>query len=212
MSYQLPGEMVSQPAAENVKGFVTPMDTYRPANPIEFNSKGECLVFTSRPQKYFSVFFPVPWSLGTWSIPVVLSQVLAGNIAMSLPLAAGLYAAILPHCYYLYNLRFTIDRIWYVRGGYWKIENSGIQGIHTTTTMPPDNLTLAKGTAELNSEGQLDSDLNFVAEEWHEFYEVEQNNTLKVIKQGKVVNPELFQAMLKKVRIDDTKFIVNLQI
>lgn len=208
-TYKLPGEILSSQPATEVKGFIAASEVYKPASVIEFDSKGETLVYSTDSQKHFTVFFPMPWSIGTWSIPILVWQIIQGNLALSLPLAIGMYAAILPHCLYLYNLRFQIDKIWYVRGGLWKIKNSGIHGLESTATTGSNNLTFIKGDTDLNEEGKLNDDLVIVAKDWLEYYERIENQEVKIMRNGNVHNPELFQAMLKKLKIDDSNFVVN---
>jgi hypothetical protein len=109
-SYALPG---------TVQGRV-----YKPSSTIEFDPKGDTLVYSCTPMAGASVFFPMPYSLGTCSIPAMglawYTDLLSLGLGNAIWLGA-MYAAILPHCWHLYNLRFRVDKIWYVRGGYWKI-------------------------------------------------------------------------------------------
>ena len=208
-SYQLPGELVGTESNTNIKGFVGATEVYKPAEKIEFDVNGETLVYSINNAPKYSVFFPFPWSLGTWSIPVAVWQIIEGNLTMSVPLAVGMYLAIMPHCYHLYNLRYHIDKIWYVRGGLWKFQNSGIQGLVSKTYTEPANLNI-EGNLDLNDNGQLDQNLVLVCNEWQEYYEAVINQEVRISKDGVVHNSELFQAMLKKIKIDDSNFVINL--
>ena len=208
-SYKLPGNIVATETGKDVKGFVPPTEIYKPVQQIEFDSKGETLVYSANPSYHYSVFFPMPWSIGTWTLPVISWELLAGNISFSLPLVIGMYCAILPHTYYLYNLWFHIDKIWYIRGGSWKIENSGVHGVLLQTLTGTDNLSIVSGDSNLNEDGSLSSDLVINAETWNEIVEARDDCKLTVIKKGTVHNPELFQAMLKKIKIDDSNFVIN---
>jgi hypothetical protein len=211
MSYKLPGEFITPPTPANVKGFVEPAQAYKPAQQLVFDHKGETLVYESDNRPNYNVFFPIPWSLGTWSIPVGAWQVIEGNIPLNLVTVAAAYLAIMPHCIYLYNLGYVIDKVWYIRGGHWKIQTSGIYGYIATSYTSPENIEFSV-TPALNNEGQLDSDLSIVSKIWHEFYDSKENQTLQIPKIGKVSNPELFLAMLQKLKIDDSNFVVNLQV
>lgn len=209
MSYQLPGEFITPQAPPNVKGFYETAKVYKPAQQIVFDSKGEILVYESNNRINYNVFFPIPWSFGTWSIPFGMWQVIEGNIPFNVLTVAAGYLAIMPHCYYLYNLGYVIDKIWYIRGGHWKLETSGVYGVTATSFSSPENIDL-NSEITLNSEGQLDSNLTITSKIWHEFYDTKEDQELKIPKNGKIVNPELFQAMFQKLKIDDSNFVVNL--
>jgi hypothetical protein len=208
ISYTLPGTFSVPEAPKGAKSFIEPAQLYKPAQQIVFDDKGETLVFSAENLSKFQVFFPVPWSLGTWSVPLAIWQMSEGNLAANIWSFAALYAAVLPHCHYLYNLRFTIDKVWYIRGGHWKLQTSGVQGVVTTVYTSPDNLEIS-GNAELCDQGNLQGSIELTASSWTEFYERISDQKLKLPAYGQVVNPELFAAMLQKAKIDDSNFVID---
>ena len=122
----------------------------------------------------------------------------------------GMYLAVMPHCFYIYNLRFTVDKIWYIRGGHWKIQNSGIQGLLSYAHTEPSNLKVSDGDTELSEDGSLQDDILLKAEEWQEYYQTVDNQMLHILSSGTVHNPEIFQAMLNHLKIDDSNFVINI--
>ena len=209
-SYKLPGEVVPVSTSSVVKCFISPAEAYKPSETLEFDRNGETLVYSSESYKKFSVFFPMPWSLGTWSAPVVIGLIAGGHIAFSWKILAGIYLSILPHCHHLYNLRFHVDKVWYVRGGLWKVQNSGVMGLVSKSITGPDNLNIVKGESALTEDGKLAEDITLKAETWYEYLEDVENQELIILKSGTVHNPEIFQAMLNKMRINDSNFVINL--
>jgi hypothetical protein len=210
-AYKMPGVLTPASSSSAVQGFIPTTDIYKPAGALEFNTKGEILVYSKSCKSKFNVFFPFPWAIGTYLSPYIIYRLAecSGHPTWSMFFAA--YLGIMPHCYYLYNLRFNIDRIWYVRGGAWKIENNGIMGAETSTYMQNDNLVIKKEQEELNETGGLDSNLDLVALDWQEYYQQVENQRLTVPATGTVHNPELFQAMLKKWKVDDSNFVIRLK-
>jgi hypothetical protein len=209
-SYKLPGKVISLEASENVKGFVAPAKVYKPESQIEFDNKGETLVYSRNTSRPYRVFFPIPDSLGTWTVPIIGLAVLQGTLSPSLPLLFGSYILILPHLRYLQNLSYTIDKISYVRGGAWKFETSGVQGVVRYAYTKIENLSFNTKAEEVLEEGELRATITVTAEEWPETFEDLENQKIKILKTGSVHNPELFQAMIQKFQIDDSDFIVNL--
>lgn len=59
-----------------------------------------------------SVYFSLPWSLGTWSVPVMGYYWLTGALgAWSWILPVVSYFAIISHTWYLYQLRFYAEKV-----------------------------------------------------------------------------------------------------
>lgn len=224
-SYKLPGKISS--SYETIgeinlpKGYIRPVEIYKPSKTINFNKEGEILVYSNDPQSQASVFFPVPWSLGTWSIPL---QAFAwhlgafGSFGWLAPIT--MYLGLLPHCWYLYELRFRAEKVWYIRGGMWKMENCGPYRLRTLTCTEPRNIEILNNNGEidllggkeldiLNENGELINDLNFKTHYWQEYYESIEGRKFSIGKLGKVRNPELFQAMVQGYKIDDSDFTMN---
>jgi hypothetical protein len=143
---------------------------YKPKTAIEFDPKGDILVYSCKPMEGASVFFPMPYSLGTLSLPVMGWAWYADVLSLGLGNAAWLaamYAAVLPHCWHLYNLRFRLDKIWYVRGGYWKLETSGVNHVVTHSYTESAKLQTSEGT--LSADGRLQSEAKLNAQVWIDF-------------------------------------------
>ena len=223
LSFKLPGTIVSTDHHEvaPLHHYDRPDEVYKPAAPIEFDSRGETLIYSADPMKNVSVFFPLPWSMGTLALPGMAYLWLNGALgpySWVLPLAG--YLATLPHAWYLYNLRFHVDKIWYVRGGWWKFQNSGVHQVTTYAYTEPANVHLmsvkrnlehhrGKFAVFLGDEGQLSRNLVLQTEVWTEFYDTRTNQNLTVHKSGTVHNPELFQALAQGYKIDESNFVTN---
>ena len=153
LSYALPGA---------VKG-----RAYVPQQVVEFDSKGDTLIYSCQWMKGASIWFPVPYSIGTWSIPAMAWAWNADLLGLGIGSAIWapiMWAAVLPHCWHLYNLRFRVNKIWYVRGGHWKFETSGINHITSYHYTEPANITPNAG--EMTEAGELMSDAKLEAEVW----------------------------------------------
>jgi hypothetical protein len=208
MSYTLPGILTTPEVPKDVDPLIKPISTYKPLQQLIFNTKFETLVYSADNLPKFKVFFPLPWSLGTWSSPVVVWQMLVGVIPVNFFSLAALYVAFLPHLYYLNNLRYTIDKIWYIRGGHWKLELTGVSGFTTFVTCGPESLEILNNP-NLNSSESLSNDVKFNSKKWTDFFYTYSNRRLTLPGNGKVVNPELFEAMMKKFKIDDSNFVID---
>eukprot|EP00358_Blepharisma_japonicum_P000121 CAMPEP_0202946046 /NCGR_PEP_ID=MMETSP1395-20130829/8237_1 /ASSEMBLY_ACC=CAM_ASM_000871 /TAXON_ID=5961 /ORGANISM="Blepharisma japonicum, Strain Stock R1072" /LENGTH=155 /DNA_ID=CAMNT_0049646409 /DNA_START=304 /DNA_END=771 /DNA_ORIENTATION=+ len=136
--------------------------------------------------------------------------------------------AVLPHCWYLYELRYNVNKIWYVRGGLWKLENVGPYRLGTHTYTELSNIKLFSQTSSsampylgnstvdeadphggkfadvLDEEGKLSHNLLLQADFWHEYYENLENRKIGVDARGKIHNPEIFQALAQGYKIDDS--------
>ena len=193
----------------NLRGTVNGTN-YMTKKPVEFDNKGDTLIYSNDKLRGASVFFPIPYSLGTWSTPLMAvawyGDVLGLGIGSAIWMGA-MYAAILPHCWYLYNLRFRIDKIWFVRGGYWKLETSGINNVTSYAYTESENLKPQSGS--VNAEGTIEVDAVMNAEVWIDFQEMKTSQKLIIPRQGTVHNPELLQAMLSGFVVEPASFIMN---
>lgn len=218
----LPGQITSPNHVEVAhKDYTRPEETYKPSCTIEFDSKGETLLYSCKPLMQKSVFFPLPWSLGTWAIPGIGYIWYIGALSpysWVCPIVA--YLAIFPHASYLYNLRFNVDKMWYVRGGMIKIQNSGVYQFRTYTYTDMDNCTLisTQGPPEphkgkfavfLGESGEMTRSLTFQTDVWIEFYETRVKQRFHLLDNGEVHQPELFQAVIQGYKIDDSDMVVN---
>jgi hypothetical protein len=147
--------------------------TYKPKAPVEFDGKGDALIYSCEPMDGASIFLPMPYSIGTLSIPLMgmawYGDMLGLGLGNFMWLGA-MYAAAMPHCWHLYNLRFRVDKIWYVRGGHWKFQTSGVNQMTSYTYSEPKNLTHVEG--QLTSDGNLLSDVKLSADTWIDFQEM----------------------------------------
>jgi len=225
-SYKLPGKVTTVgevgEAAEAPKGYVRPIETYKPSQQIEFNKKGETLVYTCNVMDHIPVFLPMPYSLGTlFSITASAYAFKTGILGLyNFGLIPLFFLASVPHLRYLYNTQYYPMNIWYVRGGLWKFEVGGFYNCNGYVYTEPNNITLltensvpepfgGKFAKILDEEGKLKRSLNFELDVWQDFHETVRDQRFKILYQGKVLNPELFQAMVQKYIIDDSDHAIN---
>jgi hypothetical protein len=125
--------------------------TYIPEKVVEFDPKGDTLIYSNEHLAGASVFFPMPYSIGTWSIPAMgyawYADVLGLGLGSSIWLPI-MYGAILPHCWHLYNLRFRVDKVWFVRGGFWKLQTSGVNNVVSYAYTDSANLSILSGSID----------------------------------------------------------------
>lgn len=218
-AFKLPGSIVSSQSANSPKGFISEVETYQPKDQIRFDSQGSTLVYSVDYMKKVSVFFPIPWSLGTWSAPGLGWMWYNDMLGVYNPLLAALgYAAMMPHCWYLWNLKNNINKIWLLRDGMWKVETAGVHQITANYYIKPALITLlskGRNNAEnpkqaelLSDDGKLYSHVRVNAANWIEFHEERDNQKLFISKHGVVHNPELLQAMLQGYKIDTSNHVM----
>lgn len=218
-SFKLPGTIVSSSPSSSPKGFVKEVDVYQPKDQLKFDSTGCTLVYSVDYMKKVSVFFPFPWSLGTWATPGLGWLWYNDVLGVYNPLLGVLaYAALMPHCWYLWNLRSNINKIWLMRDGMWKVETAGIHQITTNYYIKPSLLTLLNKSKQvekdpkqaelLSDDGKLIRHVRVKAENWIEFHEERDEQKLFISKHGEVHNPELLQAMLQGYKIDTSNHVV----
>ena len=221
LSYKLPGDLTVVGAGEVVpKGFVKPHNLYKPLQQVEYDLKGQTLLYSAPTFAGFSPFFS-PWTITKWSIPLQgLAWYLGYFGAFGFLAPVTILLSISPHLYYLERLRTSVHKVWLVRGSNWLLETSGEHLVTKYTVTKQENVAVlnSSGVEErfagvysdyLNDKGQLKTDLYLQLHCWMDFQEAKYDQNLKLSKKGTVHNPELLFALLRGYKIDDSGFRVN---
>ena len=155
MSYKLPGTFITKEIPDGPDSFKKVM-IYKPANIDQTFLHKRILIYSVDKSRMIKRLFPMPWSLGTWSMPIVIWQMAVGNIPATLFTFAAILSALIPHYIFRKNLDFEIKRISIKESNVWEIESFGRDSIYFNN----DYLNFSE-KFELNEEGKLQKNIQF---------------------------------------------------
>ena len=197
---------------------------YKPTHTIEFNRRGEIVLYTATPLRTMTIYTKYPYCLYESTIPI--SLYLFYMNPFSLPyhynycfVFLSIMAAF-PRVWFIKSLNQRVEKLSLLRGGkVIKVESGTIYGdkmvswVHTKEIRPltEDFLDFDdRDNADfLNDEGQLKYELGVEADNYVVNGINHNDHNLFFVKEGTVHQPELFEAALKGYNIDTQDFTIN---
>jgi hypothetical protein len=197
---------------------------YKPTHSIEFNRRGEIVLYSATPLRTMTIYTKYPYCLYESFIPACIYMYYMNPFSLPYHYSYSfIFLSIMlgfPRVWHIKSLNQRIERLSLLRGGkVLKVESGTIYGdkmvswVHTKEIRPLTedfmNFDDRDNADFLNEVGQLKYELGVEADDYVIAGVNHNDYNLFFVKEGTVHQPELFEAAIKGYNIDTSDFSIN---